>query len=206
MASKEFEAIQATLKRTVAALRTADVEFLLGGSLASWARGGPESSHDLDLILTPENAERALTVLADAGMRPERPVEGWLYKAWDDDVLVDLIFAPSGLEVDEVIARGEDLPVLGMTLRTMALEDVLATKLLALSEHRIEYTGPLQTARALREQIDWRRLREQTRGSAYADAFFVLLEGLGVVSDQSFSGAAVRVVDPPRHIQQAGGG
>lgn len=205
MASKEFEAIQATLKRTVAALRAADVEFLLGGSLASWARGGPESSHDLDLILTPENAERALTVLTENGMRPERPVEGWLYKAWDDDVLVDLIFAPSGLDVDEVIARGEDLPVLGMTLRTMALEDVLATKLLALSEHRIEYTGPLQTARALREQIDWRKLREQTRGSAYADAFFVLLEGLGVVSDQSFSGAAVRVVDPPRHVQQAGG-
>lgn len=205
MASKEFEAIQATLKRTVAALRAADVEFLLGGSLASWARGGPESSHDLDLILTPENAERALTVLAEQGMRPERPVEGWLYKAWDGDVLVDLIFSPSGLEVGEVIARGEDLPVLGMTLRTMALEDVLATKLLALSEHRIEYTGPLQTARALREQVDWRKLREQTRGSAYADAFFVLLEGLGVVSDQSFSGAAVRVVDPPRHIQQAGG-
>lgn len=204
MASREFEAIQETLKRTVAALRAADVEFLLGGSLASWARGGPESSHDLDLILTPEHAERALTVLAEASMRPERPVEGWLYKAWDGDVLVDLIFAPSGLEVAEVIARGEDLPVLGMTLRTMALEDVLATKLLALSEHRIEYTGPLQTARALREQIDWRKLREQTRGSPYADAFFVLLEGLGVVSDQSFSGAAVRVVDPPRHIQQAG--
>lgn len=204
MASKEFEAIQATLKRTVAALRGAGVDFLLGGSLASWARGGPESHHDLDLILTPENAERALTALGDAGMRTERPVEGWLYKAWDGDVLVDLIFGPSGLEVEEVIARGEDLPVLGMTLRTMTLEDVLATKLLALSEHRIEYTAPLQTARALREQIDWRRLREQTRGSPYADAFFVLLEGLGVVSDQSFSGAAVRVVDPPRDIKQAG--
>jgi hypothetical protein len=201
MASKEFEAIQATLRRTVAALRAADVEFLLGGSLASWARGGPESHHDLDLILTPKSAERALSVLAESGMRPERPVEGWLYKAWDGDVLVDLIFDPSGLDVDEAIARGEQLPMLSMTLLTMALEDVLATKLLALSEHRIEYAGPLQTARALREQIDWRRLREQTRGSAYADAFFVLLEGLGVISDQSFSGAAVRVVDPPRHVQ-----
>jgi hypothetical protein len=200
MASKEFEAIQATLRRAVATLREADVDFLLGGSLASWARGGPESHHDLDLILTPENAERALSALAEAGMRPERPVEGWLYKAWDGDVLVDLIFEPSGLDVEQVIARGEELSVLGMTLPTMALEDVLATKLLALDEHRIEYTAPLQTARALREQIDWRRLREQTRGSAYADAFFVLLEGLGVISDQSLSGAAVRVVDPPRDI------
>ena len=204
MASKEFEAIQETLRRTVAVLRDAEVEFLLGGSLASWARGGPETSHDLDLLLTPENAERALAALTEAGMRPERPVEGWLYKAWDGDVLIDLIFAPSGLNVDEAIAHGEDLPVLGMTLPAMALEDLLATKLLALTEHRIEFTAPLQMARALREQIDWRRVREQTRGSAYADAFFVLLEGLGVCSDQSFSGAAVRVVDPPRHIQQAG--
>jgi hypothetical protein len=194
MASKEFEAIQATLRRTVATLREADVDFLLGGSLASWARGGPESHHDLDLILTPENAERALSALAEAGMRPERPVEGWLYKAWDGDVLVDLIFDPCGLDVEQVIAGGQKLSVLGMTLPTMALEDVLATKLLALSEHRIEYTAPLQMARAL---------REQTRGSAYADAFFVLLEGLGVISDQSLSGAAVRVVDPPPRIDRA---
>ena len=204
MASKEFEAIQATLKRTVAALREAGVDFLLGGSLASWARGAPESHPAPALIPPPQEAERALAVLADAGMRTERPVEGWLYKAWDGEVLVDLIFSPSGLNIDEVIARGQDLPVLGMTLRTMALEDVLATKLLALSEHRIEYTGPLQTARALREQIDWRRLREQTGGPAYADAFFVLLDGLGVASEQSFGGAAVRVVDPPRNIQQTG--
>jgi hypothetical protein len=204
MGSMEFEAIQATLKRAVAALRGGGVDFLLGGSLASWARGGPESHHDLDLILTPENAERALAVLTESGMRPERPVEGWLYKAWDGDVLIDLIFSPSGLDVDEVIARGEELPVLGMTLSTMALEDVLATKLLALNEHRIEYTNPLQTARALREQVDWRRLREQTRGSPYADAFFVLLEGLGVMSEHGVGGAAVRVVDPPRKVQQAG--
>jgi hypothetical protein len=204
MASKEFEAIQTTLRRTVDTLRAADVDFLLAGSLASWARGGPETSHDLDLILTEDAAERALAALTDAGMRPERPVEGWLYKAWDGDVLVDLIFEPCGLQVEDVIARGEDLPMLGMTLRTMALDDLLATKLLALSEHRIEYTGPLQIARALREQIDWRRLREQTRGSAYADAFFVLLEGLGVIPDHNLAGATVRVVDPPRHLQGAG--
>jgi hypothetical protein len=203
MASMEFEAIQATLKRTVGVLRDADVDFALGGSLASWARGGPESHHDLDLILTADNAERALAALEQAGMRTERPPEGWLYKAWDGDVLVDLIFCPSGLDVDDVLGRAEDLPVLGMTLRTMALEDVLATKLLALSEHRIEYTAPLQVARALREQIDWPRLRELTRGSAYADAFMVLLDGLGIVPETGSGGATVRVVDPPRHVQRA---
>jgi hypothetical protein len=35
-----FEAIEASLKKAVAALREADVPFLLGGSLASWARAG----------------------------------------------------------------------------------------------------------------------------------------------------------------------
>jgi hypothetical protein len=55
-------------------------------------------------------------VLAEAGMRPEKPPEEWLWKAWDGDVLIDLIFRPRGLEVtDEVIARGDELHVLGIT-------------------------------------------------------------------------------------------
>jgi hypothetical protein len=194
MASREFEAIQETLKRTVATLRAADVGFMLGGSLASWARGGPETQHDLDLILTAADAEAALEALGAAGMRTERPVEGWLFKAWDGEVLVDLIFSPCGLEVEDVIARGEELPVLGMTLPVMALEDLLATKLLALDEHRIDYVRPLRIARTLRERIDWRRLREQTHGSPYAEAFFVLLEGLDVVPEQPADGAVVRVI------------
>ena len=89
-----FAAIEHALKRAAAALREADVPFLLGGSLASWARGGPETRHDLDLMIKPEDAERALEALAEAGMRPERPPEEWLLKAWDGDVLVDLIFVP----------------------------------------------------------------------------------------------------------------
>src|SRR5690348_18043534 len=83
-----FALIEHALKRSAAALREAQVPFLLGGSLASWARGGPETRHDLDLMLKPEDAERALEVLAGLGMRPERPPEGWLYKAWDGDVLI----------------------------------------------------------------------------------------------------------------------
>ena len=89
-------------------------------------------------------------------MRPERPPEEWLLKAWDGDTLVDLIYCPKGLPMDDdVIARGEELSVLGMDIRVMALEDVMATKLMALTEHSLRYEGLLQIARALREQIDW---------------------------------------------------
>src|SRR5438445_320137 len=79
-------------------------------SLASWARGGPETRHDLDLMIRPEDVDRAVEALAAVGLRPEDPPEEWLVKAWDGDVLVDLIFAPKGMEMtDEVIGRGEVL-------------------------------------------------------------------------------------------------
>ena len=177
-----FADIEHALKRAAAALREADIPFLLGGSLASWARGGPETRHDLDLIIKPADAERALEALQEAGMRPERPPEEWLLKAWDGDTLIDLIYCPKGLPVDdELIARGDELAVLGMDIRVMALEDVIATKLLALSEHSLRYESLLQIARALREQIDWQAVRERTQQSPFARAFFVLLEGLGVI-------------------------
>jgi hypothetical protein len=191
-------ALEDTLKKAVAAFREAEVPVLLAGSVAVWARGGPESRHDLDFVMREEDAERALQVLADAGMRPEKPPEEWLYKAWDGDVLIDLIFRPRGLVVDdEVLARGEYLHVLGITIPVMSIEDVLATKLLALQEHELDYTSALRVARSVREQIDWRYLRSRTRDSPFAIAFFVLCEELGILPEGALSaGADVRLVTP----------
>jgi len=202
MASDEqpFSDIEHALKRAVAALRDAGVPFLLGGSLASWARGGPETRHDLDLMIKPDDVERSLQALSEAGMRPERPPEDWLVKAWDGETLVDLIYCPKGMPMDdEVLARGEELSVLGMEIRVMALEDVMATKLMALTEHSLRFEGLLQIARALREQIDWDAVRTRTAASPFARAFFVLLEGLEIVPGSAApapSEPRVRVVTP----------
>jgi hypothetical protein len=203
-----FSEIEHALKRAAAALREAEVPFLLGGSLASWARGGPETRHDLDLMIRPQDAERALEALKAAGMRPERPPEEWLLKAWDGDTLVDLIFGPSGLEMtDEVIARGEELSVLGMEMRVMALEDVLTTKLMALTEHSLRYEGLLRIARALREQVDWQDVRERTMSSPFARAFFVLLEGLGILPGERRPPRETRVrVVTPQSSSETGAG
>jgi hypothetical protein len=192
-------ALEDTLKKAVAAFREAEVPVLLAGSVAVWARGGPESRHDLDFVMREEDAERALQVLTDAGMRPERPPEEWLYKAWDGDVLVDLIFRPRGLDVDdEVMARGDDLHVLGITIPVMSIEDVLATKLLALHEQELDYTSVVRVARSVREQVDWRYLRHRTRDSPFAMAFFVLCEELGILPEGTqAAGADVRLVTPP---------
>ena len=193
-----FPSIEAALKKAVAALRESGVPFLLGGSLAIWARGGPETRHDLDFVVKPEDGERALAALEEAGMRPETPPEEWLFKAWEGDVLIDLIFRPRGLEVtDELIERGDTLHVLGISIPVMSLEDVLTTNLLALHEHELDYTALIRTARAVREQIDWSYLRAQTRDSPYAAAFFALCEELGIVSDaHAQRGADVRVLTP----------
>src|SRR3954469_9615909 len=191
-----FKDIEATLKRSVAALREAGVPALLAGSLAVWARGGPETRHDLDFVVKPEDAERALQALVDAGMKAEQPPEGWLLKAWDGEVLVDLIFEPRGLVVDdELIARGEEREVMAIGIRLMALEDVLTSKLMALDEHSADYSQLLLMTRTLREQIDWQALRDRTRESPFAKAFFVLAEELGIappVDENAASGPATR--------------
>lgn len=186
-----FDAIVDTMKRAIAALRAADVRFLLAGSLAVWAQGGPEQRNDLDFVVKPQDAERALEALAEAGMRPEDPPEDWLYKAWDDDVLVDVIFDPRGVEVtDETLDRGQELHVLAITVQVMSLEDVLTSKLFALDERSADYRSVPSLARAVREQVDWPLVRRRTEDSPFARAFFVIVEGLGVLADQDAVGAA----------------
>jgi hypothetical protein len=203
-AEHPFAAIEETFKRSVAAFNEAGVRFLLGGSIAIWAHGGPETRNDLDFMVREEDAEAALQALVDAGMRPERPPEDWLLKAWDGDVLVDLIHHPMGVTItDEVIARGKDLDVAAMRIRVMAVEDVLSSKLLALGEHALDLEPSMQLARALREQIDWAQVRVRTEHSPYARAFLHLVDDLGVTLPQGAVGAPaghrrVRVVEPSR--------
>jgi hypothetical protein len=171
-----------TMKRSAAALRDANVPFLLGGGLAAWARGGPPTDHDVDLLLRERDVERAEEALADAGLRLERPPEGWLVKAWDGEVLVDLIFRPAGGAVgDEHFERATTLEVAAQSLQVASIEDVLVAKLLALTEQEPDFGGCLEIARSLREQIDWNWVRERTAEAPFAAAFFTLVEELDVL-------------------------
>lgn len=178
---ENLESLIATMKRAAAALRDADVEFMLGGGLAIWAYGGPPSDHDVDFFVREADVERALQALVDAGMRAERPPEDWLVKAHDGPVLVDLIFRPAGGEVtDEHFARAAMLEVMAQRLLVASVDDVLATKLLALTEQEPSFRDVLAIARALREQIDWDAVEERSGSSPFARAFFTLVEGLGI--------------------------
>ena len=169
------------MKRSAGALRDAGVPFLLGGGIAVWARGGPETDHDVDFLVQPEEAERALQVLADTGMRPDRPPEGWLYKAWDGDLFVDLIFETSAGPITvDFFERAEELEVQAVRMHVASLEDVLVMKLLALNEQALDYGSALEVGQALREQIAWDEVRRRTAESPYARAFFTLVEELEI--------------------------
>jgi predicted nucleotidyltransferase len=178
----DFPDLLETLKRSAAALQDASVPFVLGGGLACWARGGPETEHDVDYMVRPEDAQRALDALEEAGFKTEKPPENWLYKAYNGDVLIDLIFDPQGGPVnDGVFERAEELEVQAVRMPVMTLEDVMVTKLLALREHEVDYDSVLEVARSLREQIDWDDVRERTSESPYARAFFFLAQELEIL-------------------------
>jgi hypothetical protein len=183
MPEPTFEELLDAMKMGAGALQQSEIPFVLGGGLAAWARGGPKSEHDVDFMIKPEDADAALAAMEHAGLRTERPPEGWLYKAWHDNgALIDLIFAPSGGPItDETIERAPLLEVAAVRIHVFSLEDVMTTKLLALTEQEPDFAQLLSYARALREQIDWEEVRDRSEASPFARAFFTLVEGLGIV-------------------------
>ncbi|HLX18801.1 MAG TPA: nucleotidyltransferase [Gaiellaceae bacterium] len=187
MPEATFDELIDAMKDAVSVLQTCEIPFVLGGGLAGWARGGPRSEHDVDLLIREQDAEEALAALEEAGMRTERPPEGWLVKAWHPNgTLVDLIYSPAGGPVtDESIERAPMVEVMALRLRVSSLEDLMTTKLLALSEQEPTFSGVLELARSLREQVDWDEVRARTESSPFARSFFTLIEGLGVIDPPS---------------------
>lgn len=188
-----FEELTASLKRCAAWLRDAEVDFLLAGSMAAWARGGPPVSGDIDFLVRAEHLERARDALAAHGLRIEQPPEGWLVKAWDEEALIDLIHEPAGLQIDETFERADVLSVLSVDMPVMAVDDILVNKLMSFEEHYIDFVGLLPIARSLREQADWDAVRRRTEGSAIAVGFFAMAERLGVIDGSGARPAEPRV-------------
>jgi hypothetical protein len=173
--------LRAALKRVATTLKAAGVSFALAGGYASWARGGPEPVHDADFVLVEEDVPRALQALADAGLRVEHPPEDWLEKVYDGDALVDLIFRPADRPVTrEQLELADELRVDSVLMPVQPATDILASKVLALSEHFCDMGRIFPHARALREQIDWPALRRDVEFWPFARAFLDLCDDLDI--------------------------
>jgi predicted nucleotidyltransferase len=182
----------AVLKKAMGVLQEEGIPFALAGSMACWALGGPPSRHDVDLALMHVDVERALEALAAKGFRIERPPEGWLAKAFDDGILVDLIWAPMGLAVTaEVLEAARLVNVDGMPVPALSPTDVLTSKLLAHNEGHLDFEGLLAMVRGVREQVDWAVLRRRTETQPLARSFLYMAGELGLVAEPARAGTGV---------------
>jgi hypothetical protein len=153
----------------------------LAGSYALWAYGAPEPSHDVDLVVAESDVVNAEATLSDAGFTVEHPPEDWLFKARTGDTVVDVLHRINGIQVGRAIldcAEGRD--VLAITMPVLPPTIVMIQKLRSLGEHHCDFAKLLPAVRAVRERLDWDRIRAQTADNDYAVAFLVLAERLGL--------------------------
>jgi len=177
----EQDGLLRTVARVAGALKDAHVPFALTGGCAVYARGGPETEHDVDVLVREHDVQRAVGALVTAGMSAAAPPEDWLMKVYDGARLVDLLFRPNERPVtDEVLARAEPMRVGSAMVPVQTATDVLINKMLVLGPHRGDVNEPLIAARALREQVDWAAVRREAVNEPYAEAFLLLVSRLGI--------------------------
>jgi hypothetical protein len=174
-------AMREALRASASALKAADVPFALAGSYALWVFGGPEGDHDVDVVVPEDVVEQAAEALAAAGFQIERPPEDWLFKAWHQGVLVDVLHRLVGVPVEHrLVADAEQHDVLGVRMPVLTPTVVMTTKMLSLSEQYCDLGTLLPGARAVRERIDWAEVAAAAADHPYAEAFLFLARRLGI--------------------------
>jgi len=177
----DADALREAMKKVAVELKRAEIPFALAGGYAAFARGGPESDHDVDFYLREDDVQSAEKVLDSAGLRVEYPAEDWLVKVYDGDAMVDLIHSPTDLPVTtELLERADELQVDAVEMPVLSATDLMLSKLLSLREQYCDFAALFPVVRALREQIDWPRLGRETGGNPFAQAFLGLVAELGL--------------------------
>jgi hypothetical protein len=174
--------LREALKRAASAFKAHGPEFALAGSYALWAYGGPEPFHDVDFVVAEPDTEAAALTLEKVGFRIDRTPEDWLFKACvDQQFVIDVLHQLNGTPVTaDDIADAEELDVLAIRMPVLSPTHVLTEKLNSLNEHHCDFAALLPAVRAVREQVDWDRLRAGTGENDFAVAFLVLTDRLGI--------------------------
>lgn len=149
---------------TCDALEQAQIPYALIGGVAAGGLARPRSTHDIDIFVRPEDAEYTLQALTKAGFRTEKFDIQWLFKAFMDDILVDIIFRSEGEFYfdEEVQAHRRFVDYHGRKIPVVAPED------LAIIKCAVHYEGgPHHWHDALnllsRHDIDWEYLVRRAR-------------------------------------------
>lgn len=152
------------LAEVVTALEAADVRFLVIGGLSTAAFARPRVTDDIDVFVRPDAAKRTLQVLSEAGFTTEETNQHWIYKAFKQGVLVDVIFRSSGdvYVDDEMLARADVQEHRGVRAPMAAPEDLLVIKAAAAVEESPHHWYDALAVIA-RCELDWEYLLRRAR-------------------------------------------
>lgn len=152
------------LRDAVDALEEADVFYVMIGGIASTLVGRERWTWDIDLLVAPDDARNALVALGRTGFSCEETDRQWLFKAFRDDILVDVIFQTvGGVHLDdEMRRRAGAAEFKGVPIRVAPPEDLVVMKALA---HREEAPRYWHDALAIIAQtpLDWDYLVARAR-------------------------------------------
>ena len=177
------EELREALRRAASALKADGPQFALAGSYALWVYGAPEPVHDVDFVVTEPDVETAAKTLADAGFAIDRTPEDWLFKACLDGAVIDVLHRINGVPVDAaLLGSAEPRDVLAIHMPVLPPTQVVIQKLCALTEHHCDFASLLPSVRAVRERVDWGRVRAEAADNDFAVAFLVLTDRLGITA------------------------
>lgn len=163
------------------ALKETGLPFALVGGYAAWVHGAPEPGHDVDFLVSPEDAPAAAEKLSRRGLMVRQPPEDWLFKVEVEGATVDVIHRTNSAPVEEVLGRVAERPVISVRMPVISPTDLVSEKLVSLAEHYCNITDVLPPLRALREQVDWDEVVKRTSGHPFAEAVLFLLDRLDIV-------------------------
>jgi predicted nucleotidyltransferase len=135
----DSEVFHQILGEALTALDRSKVNYVLIGGVAATALGGHRFTHDIDVFVRPIEADHVLKALEESGFKTEKTDPHWLYKAFKDNVMVDIIFRSAGLVYldDEMFRRSKVVEFNGRVVRALAPEDLFVVKALVLNEHSL---------------------------------------------------------------------
>ena len=152
------------LRTVVAAL--GDMPFGVLGGVASAAYGRPRWTKDIDVFCRADDANRVLDILERHEFDVELTNPTWIYKAWRQGVLVDVIFkVKSEIYFDNaMLERIRRVEFEGVEVPILAPEDIVVTKAIAGDEespwHWYDALGIIAV-----NELDWDYLLERARKS-----------------------------------------
>jgi predicted nucleotidyltransferase len=155
------------LRDVLAALDADGIPFMVIGGVASAVWGRPRYTQDIDVLVRPHDAKRALEVLEGAGFATQETFDNWLYKGVKEGVIVDVLFQSSGgIYLDEeMLERCQPRELHGITLPLAAPEDLIVMKAVAHEEATPRYWHDALSIIA-RVDLDWNYLLQRARVSA----------------------------------------